>query len=122
MIQLSGLVVLDKNNSKGDIEIQYTGLRPGEKLYEELLVDGKFILTENKLIMRAEEAMINWDQLEPMLIEIEEIARNIDNYNDNEGVINLLKQIVPQFNPKSNGFDADKEINTKKNNSLYNYI
>ena len=111
MIQLSGLVVLDKNNSKGDIEIQYTGLRPGEKLYEELLVDGKFILTENKLIMRAEEAMINWDQLEPMLIEIEEIARNIDNYNDNEGVINLLKQIVPQFNPKSNGFDADKEIN-----------
>ena len=44
MIQLSGLAVLDKDNPKGDIEIQYTGLRPGEKLYEELLVDGKFTL------------------------------------------------------------------------------
>ncbi|MDA9031597.1 polysaccharide biosynthesis protein, partial [Candidatus Pseudothioglobus singularis] len=49
MINLSGLEVLDKNNPGGDIEIQYSGLRPGEKLFEELLIDGKFSLTENKL-------------------------------------------------------------------------
>ena len=44
MIKLSGLQVLDENNPDGDIEIKYTGLRPGEKLYEELLVDGNFSL------------------------------------------------------------------------------
>jgi FlaA1/EpsC-like NDP-sugar epimerase len=107
MIQLSGLVVLDENNPKGDIEIQYTGLRPGEKLYEELLVDGKFALTENKLIMRAEEEMIDWDQLEPMLTKIEETATNIETCSDNERIINSLKQLVPQFNPQSNGFDEN---------------
>jgi FlaA1/EpsC-like NDP-sugar epimerase len=107
MIQLSGLVVIDEDNPKGDIEIQYTGLRPGEKLYEELLVNGKFILTKNKLIMRAKEVMIEWDQLEPMLTEIEEAAINIKRFSDNEKIYKSLKKIVPQFNPQSNGFDAN---------------
>ena len=107
MIQLSGLVLRDEHNPKGDIEIQYTGLRPGEKLYEELLVGGKFTLTENSLIMRAEEEMIDWDQLEPMLTKIEEVAINIENFSDNEKIINSLKQLVPQFNPQSNGFNEN---------------
>lgn len=107
MIQLSGLALLDEDNPKGDIEIQYTGLRPGEKLYEELLVDGKFTLTKNKLIMRAEEGMIEWDQLEPMLTEIEEAAINIERVSDNEKIYKLLKKLVPQFNPQSNGFDSN---------------
>jgi FlaA1/EpsC-like NDP-sugar epimerase len=107
MIQLSGLVLLDKDNPKGDIEIQYTGLRPGEKLYEELLVDGNFTPTNNKLIMRAEEEMIDWDQLEPMLTKIEEVATNIKKWEDNEKIYKSLKQIVPQFNPQSNGFDEN---------------
>ena len=47
---------LDDNNPDGDIEIKYTGLRPGEKLYEELLVGDNVTETENKLIMRANEA------------------------------------------------------------------
>jgi FlaA1/EpsC-like NDP-sugar epimerase len=101
MIKLSGLQVLDKNNPKGDIEIQYTGLRPGEKLYEELLVDGSFTLTENKLIMRAEEKMISWDKLEPVLTEIKEAATNSETVK----LYKLLSQLVPQFNPKSNRFD-----------------
>ena len=70
MIQLSGLQVLDDNNPDGDIEIMYTGLRPGEKLYEELLVGNNAIETENKLIMRAQEEMIDWDNLKPMLNEL----------------------------------------------------
>ena len=107
MIQLSGLVVLDENNPKGDIEIQYTGLRPGEKLYEELLVDGDFTPTENKLIMRTEEEMIDWDQLEPMITIIEEDATSIDANADKEKIYKSLKQIVPQFNPQSNGFDTN---------------
>ena len=109
MIQLSGLVVLDENNPKGDIEIQYTGLRPGEKLYEELLVDGNFSLTQNKLIMRAEEGMLHWDKLEPMLAKIKEAATNTEEGNINEKILHSLKEIVPQFNPKVNGSD-DKTV------------
>jgi FlaA1/EpsC-like NDP-sugar epimerase len=103
MIQLSGLVLRDEKNPKGDIEIQCTGLRPGEKLYEELLLNGKFSPTENKLIMRAEEDMIDWDQLEPMLTKIEEASTNIDKFSDNERIYESLKQVVSQFNPQSNG-------------------
>jgi FlaA1/EpsC-like NDP-sugar epimerase len=107
MIRLSGLTVLDEDNPKGDIEIQYIGLRPGEKLFEELLVDGNFTLTKNKLIMRPEEEMIEWDQLEPMLTEIEKAAINIGRFSDNKKIYKSLKKLVPQFNPKSNGFDAN---------------
>ena len=107
MIQLSGLVVLDENNPQGDIEIQYTGLRPGEKLYEELLVGGNFTHTENELIMRSEEEMIDWDQLEPMLNIIQEDATSIDKNTDKEKIYKSLKQIVPQFNPSSNSFDTN---------------
>ena len=93
MIQLSGLMVRDKDNIEGDIEIQYIGLKPGEKLYEELLVDGSFATTDNQLIMRAEEAMINWDILEPVLDQIKEAA--IDSKTDK--MFELIKQLVPQF-------------------------
>jgi FlaA1/EpsC-like NDP-sugar epimerase len=96
MINLSGLSVRDENNPDGDIEIQYTGLRPGEKLYEELLVGGKFSLTENKLIMRAEEDMIAWDKLEPMLAEICKKGT----YLNTEELYKLLKKIVPEFETK----------------------
>jgi FlaA1/EpsC-like NDP-sugar epimerase len=110
MIQLSGLVVLDENNPKGDIEIQYTGLRPGEKLYEELLVDGRFSMTKNKLIMRAEEEMIDWDQLEPMLMEIEEASKNVGECDDNDKLYQLIKELVPQFNPQANVSDNEDAI------------
>tara|TARA_B100000795_G_C22785776_1_gene434537 strand:- start:135 stop:2021 length:1887 start_codon:yes stop_codon:yes gene_type:complete len=98
MIRLSGLQVIDEDHPNGDIEIQYTGLRPGEKLYEELLIDGDFSPTGNKLIMQAEEDMINWDTLEPMLVQIKKAAMN----SDIENIYKLLSQIVPQFNPQSN--------------------
>jgi FlaA1/EpsC-like NDP-sugar epimerase len=95
MIKLSGLQVLDENNPDGDIEIQYTGLRPGEKLYEELLVDGNFTRTDNELIMCAEEEMISWDKLEPVLTEIREAAFN----SDTEKLYKVLSQLVPEYNP-----------------------
>ena len=65
MIQLSGLSVINENNLDGDIEIKYTGLRPGEKLFEELLVDKNVTSTESKLIMRAKETMLEWESLQP---------------------------------------------------------
>jgi len=110
MIQLSGLVVRDENNPSGDIEIKYTGLRSGEKLYEELLVDGSFSMTENKLIRRAEEGMIDWDQLEPMLTEIKEASKNVGDCDDNEKLYQLIMKLVPQFNPQPIGSDNKDAI------------
>ncbi len=96
MIHLSGLQVLDENNKDGDIEIQYTGLRPGEKLYEELLVGDNSSLTENKMIIRAREKMINWDILKPMLDELKE--KSI--IDDQVKIREMLTKIVPEFVPK----------------------
>ena len=96
MIKLSGLDLLDENNPEGDIEIQYTGLRPGEKLYEELLIDGKFSETDNKLIMRTEEDMMPWDKLNPILTEI----HNKGTYTKTEEIYKLIKKIVPEFKSK----------------------
>ena len=101
MIQLSGLQVKDKNNLDGDIEIVYTGLRPGEKLYEELLVGNNVSATENKLIMRAEEEMIYWKTLKPLLEELESASIN----NQHKKIRELLKTLVPGFIPQSSIID-----------------
>ena len=61
MVRLSGLTVKDENNPKGDIEIVFTGLRPGEKLFEELLIDSKCDTTVHPLIYRAHEHSIGAD-------------------------------------------------------------
>jgi len=95
MIHLSGLKLLDENNPNGDIEIIYTGLRPGEKLYEELLVGDNSSRTDNKLIMRAEENFLEWDQLEPMINELKEALINFNNIQ----IRDCLIKIVPEFNP-----------------------
>ena len=97
MIKLSGLEVKDDNNLDGDIEIKYIGLRPGEKLYEELLIGDSLTLTENKLIRKAEEEMIEWSKLKPMIEKIEKAA--IESKTDE--IYELLKEIVPGFNPQS---------------------
>ena len=101
MVQLSGLQVLDDNNPDGDIEIMYTGLRPGEKLYEELLVGNNVAETENKLIMCAQEEMIDWENLKPMLNELNEASINAEIARIRE----LLIQIVPEFKPNFNPID-----------------
>ena len=95
MIQLSGLQVLDDNNPDGDIEITYTGLRPGEKLYEELIVGNNVSETENKLIMRAQEEMMDWEKLKPILDELNEASINAEIKKIRE----LLIRIVPEFKP-----------------------
>lgn len=97
MIRLSGLQLLDKNNPDGDIAIKYTGLRPGEKLYEELLVGKNVKKTENKLIMRAIESMIEWETLEPLILELQEACIN----SNQEQIRKILMKIVPEFKPQS---------------------
>ena len=96
MIQLSGLQVLDKDNLDGDIEIKCTGLRPGEKLYEELLVGDNISQTDSLLIMRAEESMLDWEDLKPILDQLNEAINN----SDQEKVRELLIEAVPEFKPQ----------------------
>lgn len=70
MIRLSGLSVRDEGTPHGDIGIEFTGLRPGEKLYEELLIGEDVKPTEHPMIMRAEEDMLPWDELKARLQEL----------------------------------------------------
>jgi FlaA1/EpsC-like NDP-sugar epimerase len=98
MIHLSGLSVKDINNPNGDIEILFTGLRPGEKLYEELLIGGNVLETEHKLIMRANEEMLPWPELEPILKKL----KNCIEHNDYEGARKTLIQAVPEYLPEEN--------------------
>jgi FlaA1/EpsC-like NDP-sugar epimerase len=70
MISLSGLTVRDESNPDGDIEIQFTGLRPAEKLFEELLLGANVSGTEHPMIMRAMEPSMPWEQVEALLREL----------------------------------------------------
>jgi FlaA1/EpsC-like NDP-sugar epimerase len=96
MIRLSGLEVKDEINPNGDIEIQFTGLRAGEKLYEELIIGDDVNKTENPLIMVAMEDMLEWKELEPILNKLNNAI--ID--SNNQEIRKLLMQIVPGFKPK----------------------
>ena len=96
MIRLSGLEVKDDFHPDGDIEIKYTGLRPGEKLYEELLVGHNASVTDNRLIMRAEEDMLSWDDLKPLLVSLKKETKDCKQ----EKIRKLLIQLVPSFKPQ----------------------
>jgi FlaA1/EpsC-like NDP-sugar epimerase len=96
MIHLSGLEVKDESSPGGDIEIQITGLRPGEKLYEELLIGDKVGETDHPLIMRAEEDMLAWGELEPILNGLELAIKDCDHAQ----LRKLLIQAVPGFKPQ----------------------
>jgi FlaA1/EpsC-like NDP-sugar epimerase len=78
MIHLMGLTVRDEDNPDGEIEIEYTGLRPAEKLYEELLIGNNVMGTEHRRIMRAEEDFLPWSQLRPLLDELWQACQDLD--------------------------------------------
>jgi FlaA1/EpsC-like NDP-sugar epimerase len=96
MIRLSGLEVKDEFNPDGDIEIEFTGLRPGEKLYEELLIGDNVSETDNPMIMRAEEEMLAWDDLK---LIIDQLSEAIDDC-DQGRLRQLLIKAVPGFKPQ----------------------
>ncbi len=70
MISLSGLTVRDEHHRDGDIAISYTGLRPGEKLFEELLIGDNVESTEHSRIFRAMEQFISWQEMELFLARL----------------------------------------------------
>jgi FlaA1/EpsC-like NDP-sugar epimerase len=96
MIHLSGLEIKDESHPDGDIEICYTGLRPGEKLYEELLIDDNVTQTEHPLIMRAEEIFLPWDELKEI---INSLRLAVDECDQKE-IRELLIRAIPGFSPQ----------------------
>jgi FlaA1/EpsC-like NDP-sugar epimerase len=93
LIHLSGMNTADDENEEG-IQILEVGLRPGEKMYEELLISGSEQKTDNAKIFKANEAFILLNELKPILSEMEGYIRKFDN----DGIIDLLTKNVEGFN------------------------
>ena len=96
MIHLSGLQIKDEAHPTGEIEIIYTGLRSGEKLYEELLIGDDVSETTHPRIMRAQEQVIAWSELEQMLQHLEQASLE----DDFEQIRQVLTQAVSGFVPQ----------------------
>jgi len=90
MVELSGLTVRDENQPDGDIAIAITGLRPGEKLYEELLIGDNPTPTDHARIMKAHEAFLPWPELEAQL----EVLRQAAQANDTAAIKTVLHHCV----------------------------
>ncbi|RDC61380.1 Capsular polysaccharide biosynthesis protein CapD [Alteripontixanthobacter maritimus] len=99
MIRLSGLTVRDELRPDGDIEIKEVGLRPGEKLYEELLIGNEPIATRHKRILMAQESFMAWDELARIIGLLRECR-------DRQEAILLLEELVPDFEHRRDNLPA----------------
>ncbi|MGL5070509.1 MAG: polysaccharide biosynthesis protein [Aeromonas salmonicida] len=95
MVRLSGLILKNENNLDGDIEIKITGLRPGEKLYEELLIGEQVEGTAHPRIMKASEQMVPWPELRVFLVKLDDACHRFDH----EQIRSLLLSVPAGFNP-----------------------
>jgi FlaA1/EpsC-like NDP-sugar epimerase len=101
MIELSGLTVQDNDNPEGDIAIEVTGLRPGEKLYEELLIGDNPMPTQHARVMKAHEDFLPWQELQSKL---EALEKALD-VNDVPLIRTYLKDLVPGYEPDAEVVD-----------------
>lgn len=101
MVRLSGLSLLTPENPDGDIEITYVGLRPGEKLYEELLIGADVLPTPHRMIMRANEHRLGWEHLKRVLDELT-VAIADDNY---PRIRALFTEVVDGYQPERDVVD-----------------
>ena len=97
IIELSGLDVKDEQNSEGDIEIEEIGLRPGEKLYEELLIDGDIEKTSHPKIFKSHEKFLSWNALNVRLHDLQSALA----YSDEKTLLTLLRELVPGYQSES---------------------
>ena len=117
MIVLSGLSVKNQTNPDGDIEIVITGLRPGEKLYEELQLGDNPQPTLHPKIQRAQDPFVPWTELEPDLKTLNLLL----SHNNVEAVMALLQKLVVEFKPMAEIADwiyaaqIDNSKNPEKN-------
>ena len=101
MVHLSGLEVRDEQHPDGDIAIEIVGLRPGEKLFEELLIGENVEGTSHPLIMRAYEHELPWARINELLAKMDEASRTFDY----ERVLALLGSLVEEYSPARHGDD-----------------
>jgi FlaA1/EpsC-like NDP-sugar epimerase len=97
MIELSGLEVRDQDNPEGNIAIEEIGLRPGEKLYEELLVSGDPEETSHSRIFKANEDLLSEDQMQEQLQKLRQILLK----KDHAMLIDFLKEVIAGYQPGS---------------------
>mgnify|MGYP000495302136 CR=1 FL=1 len=95
MVHLSGLQVKDIDSADGDIAIEFSGLRPGEKLYEELLIGDGVTGTEHERIMTAHEVMLPWLELEVILKKLDIACHEFDH----ESIRDILLKTPTGFSP-----------------------
>jgi FlaA1/EpsC-like NDP-sugar epimerase len=101
MVELSGLTVRDERRPNGDIEIRVTGLRPGEKLYEELLIGENPSTTQHPRIMKAKDNYLTW----PKLVERLNALHIAVGVNDVPVIRSLLKELVEGYEPSGEVVD-----------------
>lgn len=125
MVRLSGLEIKDKNNPNGDIAIECTGLRPGEKLFEELLIGDNVLETFHERILTANEAMLSWDDLSVILDTLDVACHNFDH----ELIRQILLDAPTGFNPTDGICDlvwaqrnAKSETGSKSKKPVLNVI
>ncbi len=109
MIHLMGLTIRDDDNPDGDIAIKYTGLRPAEKLYEELLIGDNVMGTEHPMIMRAMEESLPWSRMQGYLDKLLIAAENLDCLQAREILLESIAGYAPM-----NGLDDIVWTNTRK--------
>jgi FlaA1/EpsC-like NDP-sugar epimerase len=102
LINLSGLTVRDDENPDGDIAIEEIGLRPGEKLFEELLIGENPMLTKHPRIMQAMEGHIPWQDLSAALGRLEAHIQR----GDRDAAVGLLRELVPEYQPNTSGIEG----------------
>ncbi len=93
MIINSGLSIKDEKNIEGDIEIIYSGLRAGEKMFEELLINCDSLATQHSQIFKGNESFIMKDEL---LIKLDLLSKYIKK-NDKDNIFKILKELVPEW-------------------------
>ena len=98
MVHLSGLTINDDENQDGDISVVYTGLRPGEKLYEELLIGNNATGTKHPRILTAQEESLSWAEIKKYLAQFEIAYTN----SDCEMTRNLLLEVISGYKPETN--------------------
>jgi len=98
LIRLMGLEIKDDENPDGDIEIHYTGLRPGEKLYEELLIGNDPLATDHPRIMKGREISLAWQEVEKILEQIDQFSHLFDC----QAVRDVLLDAPLGYNPSNN--------------------
>ncbi|TNF01287.1 MAG: polysaccharide biosynthesis protein [Bacteroidetes bacterium] len=110
MILLAGYSVRDEHNPSGDIEIVYSGLRPGEKLYEELLIQGDVQGTDHKMIMKSSEDFIGWDKFREELVKLEHLMSQCDYLAIREMFMNLVSGYEPESGIKDYLYQSRSDV------------